>query len=81
MGRQRATELTEGIFDGRQWTGTERGDAGLGGATATFLEAKTGVESLAAARQQTASTAAAMASASASTISARSDPKVATQSS
>jgi len=44
---------------------------------ATFLEAKTGAESLAAARQQTASTAAETASAGVSTISARSDPKAA----
>jgi len=69
----------KGILDGRQRTGMERGNAGLGGAMATFLEAKTGVESLAAARQQTASTAAATASAGVSMILARSDPKVASQ--
>jgi len=80
MGRHRATRRThQGILDGRQRTETKRGNAGLGGAMATFLEAKTGAESLAAARQQTASTAAATASAGVSTISARSDPKAAAQ--
>jgi len=72
-------ELTNGFLDGRQWTEMERGNTGLGGAMVTFHEAKAGAESLAAARQQTASTAAATASAGVSTISARSDPKAASQ--